>query len=75
MTATFKLQPDELNESFFERLKDMFRDRPVEITVHEEDVIDYPFDNPVQVKFLEAASERVRNRDGLVYVDIDELSK
>ncbi len=35
MTATFRLQPGELDETFFEKLKAIFDDREIEIVVYD----------------------------------------
>jgi hypothetical protein len=76
MTATFRLRPGELDESFLMKLSAMFRDREVEVVVFDPDEIpesDYPYGNPVQEKFLMEALDRVERGEGLVYVDVDEL--
>ena len=76
MTATFRLQPGELNESFLERLKAMFEDREIELVISEPcnaDDVDYPFVNPEQTKNLLEALDRVNRREGLVSVDLKDL--
>lgn len=76
MTATFRLQPDELNESFLEKLRAMFRDRELEVVVHETDEAteaDYPFDNPVQVAFLEKEIRHFENGGEMVRITLDDL--
>ncbi|HET6401405.1 MAG TPA: hypothetical protein VFH95_08410 [Candidatus Kapabacteria bacterium] len=76
MTATFRLQSDELNENFIEKLRAMFRDREVELIVHDvESESDYPLDNPIQAQFLREALDRVERGEGLVSVSLDELRK
>lgn len=76
MTATFRLEASELNENFLEKLRAMFRDREVELVVHDvESESDYPFDNPVQAQFLHEALDRVERGEGLVSVSLDELRK
>ena len=77
MTTTFRLQPGELNESFFEKLRTMFRDSEVELVVHDvESESDYPFDNPAQVRQLEEAMAVARKGDDLVtFESMDELRR
>ncbi len=76
MTATFRLEASELNENFLEKLRAMFRDREVELIVHDvESESDYPFDNPVQAKFLRESLDRVERGEDLVSVSLDELRK
>ncbi|HEX5315066.1 MAG TPA: hypothetical protein VFX22_00330 [Candidatus Kapabacteria bacterium] len=48
MTATFRLEPGELNESFFEKLRTMFRDREVELIVHDVDSTNKKDDDRLQ---------------------------
>lgn len=75
MTATFHLQPGELNQNFLEKLNAMFRDREVEVVIHEPEESDYPSRNPAQERFLMEALDRVERGEGLVYVDVDELRR
>ncbi len=76
MTTTFRLHPGELNESFLEKLRAMFRDRELEVVVHETDeetAADYPFDNPAQVEFLEQQIRHVEDGGKMVRMTLDEL--
>ena len=76
MTTTFRLQPGELNESFLEKLRMMFRDRELEVVVHETDdetEADYPFNNPSQVEFLEQEIRHFENGGEMVRMTLDEL--
>ncbi len=77
MTATFRLKPGELDENFFEKLKAMFRDREVELIVHDvESESHYPFDNPAQVRQLEEAMAVARKGDDLVtFENMEELRR
>jgi len=76
MTTTFRLQPGELNESFLEKLRAMFRDRELEVVVHETDdetEADYPFDNPAQAKFIEQEIRHFENGGEMVRMTLDDL--
>ena len=41
MTTTFRLAADELDQTFLERVKSMFREKKIAIVVYEEDEMDY----------------------------------
>ena len=76
MTITFRLHPDELNESFLEKLRAMFRDPELEVVVHETDdetEADYPFDNPAQQEFLEQEIRHFENGGEMVRMTLDDL--
>ena len=76
MTTTFRLRPDELNESFLEKLRALFRRGEVEVVVHEMDDItthDYPFDNPAQVKFLEEEIHHYERGGPMIRKTLEEL--
>ena len=77
MTTTFRLQPGELNESFFEKLRTMFHDREVELVVYDlESESDYPFDNPTQMKFLDEALARSEREENLIsFESMEELRR
>ncbi len=46
MTTTFRLAADELDQSFVERVKSMFREKKIAIVVYEEDEADYLIHTP-----------------------------
>jgi hypothetical protein len=76
MTTTFRLQPGELNESFLEKLRAMFRDHELEVVVHETDDetgADYPFDNPAQAGFLDQEIRHFENGGEMVRMTLNEL--
>ena len=75
MTATFKLNSDELNEGFLEKLRQMFGKKNIEVVVYEADVDETELirANPQLHARLMEAKDRVDNRHGLVEVDVDSL--
>jgi UDP-glucose 6-dehydrogenase len=75
MTATFKLNSDELNESFLEKLRQMFGKKNIEVVVYESDVDETELirANPRLHARLMESVERVDHREGLVSVDVDSL--
>lgn len=76
MTATFKLNGDELNESFLEKLRAMFATKNIEVVVFESemDETERIRRNPGLHDRLMQANGRVERREGLVDVDPDTLA-
>jgi UDP-glucose 6-dehydrogenase len=75
MTATFKLNSDELNESFLEKLRLMFAQKNIEVVVYESemDETEQIRANPELHARLLEASNRADRREGLVEVNLDTL--
>lgn len=78
MYAVYKLRADELDESFLETLKNLFKNREIEIAVSEaststEDETDYLLKSPANRNRLLQAIENIAEDRNLVTVDLDEL--
>lgn len=78
MYAVYKLRADELDDSFLETLKNLFKNREIEIAVSEaststEDETDYLLKSPANRNRLLQAIENIAEDRNLVTVDLDEL--
>ena len=78
MVTTYQLSARELDDAFLASLKALYKDRTITITVRDEDNDDmdeteYLLSNEANREFLLEAVERVRNREGLIEVSLDEL--
>lgn len=73
MTATFKLNGDELNESFLNKLRQMFAKKDIEVVVFEAemDETERIRANPALHERLLQAKQRTDNREGLIAVDLN----
>jgi antitoxin YefM len=78
MYAVYKMRVNELDGSFLENLKNLFKDREIEIAVSEvgasaEDETAYLLDSPANRRRLLRAIENIAQGRNLVAVDLDEL--
>ena len=77
MYATYRLRIDELDSRFLDALKEMFKDREIEITVceagSEEDDTAYLLRSPANRDRLLKAIENVARQRNLVTVELDDL--
>jgi len=78
MYAVCKLRADELDDSFVENLRSLFKDREIEIAVSEaaassEDETAYLLESPANRERLLRAIESIAEGRELVAVDVDEL--
>lgn len=78
MYAVYKMRADELDGSFLEKLKSLFKDREIEIAVSEadasgEDETAYLLESPANRERLLRAIENIANDRDLVTVDLDRL--
>ncbi|MFI5202090.1 MAG: hypothetical protein ACHQNE_06860 [Candidatus Kapaibacterium sp.] len=72
MTATFKLRPDELDESFVEKVRTLFaRTREIQLTISdsEMDETEFLMSDPDDYQRLLASREQIRTGEGLVEFD------
>ncbi len=72
MTATFKLRPEELDESFLEKLRGLFaRTREVHVIISDSDMDETEFlmSDPDDYKRLLASIEQIRTGKELVEFD------
>jgi antitoxin YefM len=78
MYAVYKMRADELDASFLETLRSLFKDREIEIAVSEaperaEDETDYLLKSPANRARLLQAIENVAQGRDVVSVDLDKL--
>ena len=78
MSATYRLNANELDHNFLDALKAVFKDKEIEIVVTEagqkgEDETEYLLKSPANRERLLAAIENVAQGRNLVAVTLDEL--
>ena len=74
MIATYLLDEAELDESFFQQLKQQFRNKKISITVAEAiDETDYLMANAANAKRLLESIDNSRNEGGLVTMNMNDL--
>ena len=69
MTATFKLRPEELDDSFLEKMRGLFaRTQEINVTISdaEMDETEYLMSDPDDYSRLLASIEQIRKGEGLV---------
>ncbi len=69
MQATFILEPNEINASLIEKLKVMFGDKKIELSVQEVDDTAYLEKSEVNKTKLTSAIENIRDGKNLVEAD------
>lgn len=70
MQATFILEPNEINASLIEKLKVMFGDKKIELSVQEADDTAYLSKSDANKESLEQAISNIQNGTNLVEADI-----
>ena len=78
MYAVYKLRANELDGSFLDTLKSLFKDREIEIAVSEasassDDETAYLLESPANSERLLRAIENIAHERDLVSVDLDAL--
>ncbi|MEL7353931.1 MAG: hypothetical protein AAF171_24110 [Cyanobacteria bacterium P01_A01_bin.116] len=73
MHTTYRLNANELDESFLEGLKSTFKGREIEIVVSEVDETAYLMQSEANRKRLQAAMENVEKGTNLVEVSLESL--
>ena len=73
MHTTYRLNDNELDESFLEGLKSTFKGREIEIVVSEVDETAYLMQSEANRKRLQAAMENVEKGTNLVEVSLESL--
>jgi antitoxin YefM len=66
MQVSYRLNANELDNSFLESLKAAFQDKEIEIVVYESDETAFLLQNPANRKRLLTAVENIQNRNNLV---------
>jgi hypothetical protein len=69
MSATFRLNADDLNSSILEKIQTLFRHKDIEITVSEEDATEILRSDPADHARLLQSIEQLKNREGLIELD------
>jgi antitoxin YefM len=74
MYSTYRLKASELNSTFLETLKKMFKNREIEIVVHDvEDETEYLLSTEANKKHILKAVKNVEKRKNLVHVQAVDL--
>lgn len=75
MVVTYHLDANELDETFYQQLKNQFKNKKLSITVAEEmDETEYLMSNPANAERLLKAIDNVKNGQ-LITVDVNNLKQ
>lgn len=74
MQISYRLNANELDNSFLESLKAAFQNKEIEIVVYESDETAFLLQNPTNRKRLLTAVENIQNRNNLVELNWDTIS-
>jgi hypothetical protein len=76
MIATYLLDENELDESFYQQLKQQFRNKRISITISEAiDETDYLLANAANAKRLLESIDNSKKEGGLVKIDLEKLKE
>ncbi len=74
MQISYRLNANELDNSFLESLKAAFQNKEIEIVVYESDETTFLLQNPTNRKRLLTAVENIQTRNNLVELNLDNIS-
>jgi len=74
MQISYRLNANELDNSFLESLKAAFQNKEIEIVVYESDETAFLLQNPTNRKRLLTAVGNIQNRNNLVELNWDNIS-
>jgi len=74
MQISYRLNANELDNSFLESLKAAFQNKEIEIVVYESDETAFLLQNPTNRKRLLTAVENIQNRNNLIELNWDSIS-
>ena len=69
MSATFRINTDELDIDLLEKIKTLYPHKEIEILVYEQDETDYLMGSEANKKHLLEAIGRIEKNEGLIDVD------
>ncbi len=76
METIFKLKASELDRNFIESVKNLFKDREIEISIKpSEDETEYLLKSPANKKYLLKAIEAVKKNENLISFTGDEFDE
>ena len=73
LTSSFELNANELNSSFLESIKELFKNKKIEIVISEIDETEYLNKSENNRKRLLEAIENIKNNENLVEVDLKDF--
>jgi antitoxin YefM len=76
METIFKLKASELDRNFIESVKNLFKNREIEISIKpSEDETEYLLKSPANKKYLHKAIEAVKKNENLISFNGDEFEE
>lgn len=73
LTSSFELNANELNSNFLESIKELFKNKKIEIVISEIDETDYLNKSENNRKRVLEAIENVKNSKNLIEVDLKDF--
>jgi antitoxin YefM len=73
MQSLYRLKANELNEKFLAGLKEIYKDKDIEIIIYEVNETEYLLQSDVNRQRLMQAKTNVDNKTNLVEIDLEDL--